>query len=185
MNKMSKNIYTVLHFKAKINGENKVFYHISDAFREYTDLISAVKGWEEERVKPYKCELFLTKEKAVERIEELKQELKNKNELYNGNIIDWIGDVFENLPRKTKKGFHTIRIWVGNSNSSVEIAGLKGRMNFSLSRQSSSDLYDFLQNIDFKYIELYHHKVLKSEADWEDEEQRNEFNKYLCSFFNL
>lgn len=58
-------------------------------------------------------------------------------------------------------------------------------MNFSLSRQSSSDLYDFLQNIDFKYIELYHHKVLKSEADWEDEEGMNEFNKYLCSFFEL
>lgn len=180
---MSKNIYTVLHFKAKINGENKVFYHISDAFREYTDLISAVKGWEDERVKPHKCEIFLTKERAVERIEELKQELENKNELYDGNIIDWIGDVFENLPRKAKKGFNSILIWVNKNNISVEFVGYKGRMTFSLNR--GDDLYDFLQNIDFKYIDLYHHRVLKAEADWEDEEQRNKFNKYLCSFFNL
>lgn len=183
MNKMSKNIYTVLHFKAKINGENKVFYHISDAFREYTDLISAVKGWEEERVKPHKCEIFLTKERAVERIEELKQELENKNELYNGDIIDWIGDVFENLPRKTKKGFNSILIWVNKNDISVEFYGYKGRMIFSLNR--SNDLYNFLQNIDFKYIVLYHHRVLKAEADWEDQKQRNEFDKYLCSFFGL
>lgn len=69
-----------------------------------------------------------------------------------------------------KKGFKSIRIWINKNNISVEFVGYKGRMNFSL--YSSGDLYEFLQNIDFDYIELYHHKVLKAEADWTSEKTK-------------
>lgn len=82
-----------------------------------------------------------------------------------------------------KKGFKSIRIWINKNNISVEFVGYKGRMNFSL--YSGGDLYEFLQNIDFDYIELYHHKVLKAEADWTSEKQRDEFNRYFCNFFDL
>lgn len=81
------------------------------------------------------------------------------------------------------KGFNTIRIWIGKSNVSVEFVGHTGRMRFSLYK--GSDLYDFIQEIDFKYIELYHHKVLKAEADWTDEKQKNEFNRFFCNYFDL
>lgn len=81
------------------------------------------------------------------------------------------------------KGFKMIRIWVGKNNISVEFAGYKGRMSFSLNR--GDDLFDFLHNISFKYIELYHHRILKAEADWEDKKQIDEFDKYLCRFFDL
>lgn len=83
------------------------------------------------------------------------------------------------------KGFFAVIIRVGKNNSSVEFSGYKGRMNFSLSRQSSSDLYDFLQRIDFKYIELYHHKTLKAVAEWTSEKQRKEFENFLCRFYSL
>lgn len=83
------------------------------------------------------------------------------------------------------KGFHTVWIWVGKNSSSVEFQGYKGRMNFSLSRRGNNDLYEFLQNIDFEYIELYHHKVLKAEADWTDEKQRANFENFLCRFYSL
>lgn len=81
------------------------------------------------------------------------------------------------------KGFDTVRIWIGKSNMSVEFVGYTGRMRFSLYK--GSDLYDFIQEIDFKYIELYHNKVLKAEADWTDAEQRNEFNRFFCNYFDL
>lgn len=84
-----------------------------------------------------------------------------------------------------EKGFHTIRIWVGKNSSSVEFGGYKGRMNFNLSRQSNDDLYEFLQNIDFKRIELFHWRVLKAVADWTDEKQRKNFENFLCRFYSL
>ena len=82
-----------------------------------------------------------------------------------------------------KKGLDTVRIWISKSNVSVEFVGYTGRMRFSL--YNGSDLYVVIQNIDFKYIELYHHKVLKAEADWTDEKQRNEFNRFFCNYFDL
>ena len=63
-----------------------------------------------------------------------------------------------------KKGFKLIRIWVNKNDVSIEFQGYKGRMRFSLS--GGSDLYKFLQNINFDHVELYHHKVLKAEADF-------------------
>ena len=84
-----------------------------------------------------------------------------------------------------RKGFNIITIWVGKNNSSIEFSGYKGRMNFSLSRQSSSDLYDFLQNIDFEYIELYHHRTLKAVTEWTSEKQRANFENFLCRFYSL
>ena len=82
-----------------------------------------------------------------------------------------------------KKGFKTIRIWINKSNISIEFQGYKGRMNFSL--YSGSDLYAFLQNINFDYIEVYHHKVLKLEADFTSEEKQQDFYNKLCRYFNL
>lgn len=83
-----------------------------------------------------------------------------------------------------KKGFKTIRIWINKSNISIEFQGYKGRMNFSL--YNGSDLYEFLQNINFDYVELYHHKVLKAEADFTSgEEKQQEFYNKLCKYFNL
>lgn len=84
-----------------------------------------------------------------------------------------------------KKGFFKITIWVGKNNSSVEFSGYKGRMNFGLSRQSSDDLYEFLQNIDFNFIELYHHRMLKATAEWGNEKQRANFENFLCRFYSL
>lgn len=83
-----------------------------------------------------------------------------------------------------KKGFKLIRIWVNKNDVSIEFQGYKGRMRFSL--YSGSDLYEFLQNIDFDYVELYHHKVLKAEADFTDgEEKQQDFYNKLCGYFNL
>ncbi len=95
-------------------------------------------------------------------------------------------EIEKNLERKkqmNKKGLKSIIIWVNKNNISVEFVGYKGRMNFSL--YNGGDLYEFLQNIDFDYIELYHHKVLKAEADWTSEKQRDEFNRYFCNYFDL
>ena len=48
------------------------------------------------------------------------------------------------------------------------------------------DLYEFLQNINFDYVELYHHKVLKAEADFiSGEEKQQDFYNKLCGYFNL
>ena len=82
-----------------------------------------------------------------------------------------------------KKGFKLVRVWVNKNNISVEFQGYKGRMIFSLNR--ASDLYDFLQNIDFDYIEVYHHRVLKLEADFTVEKEQEEFYNQFCKFFNL
>ena len=83
-----------------------------------------------------------------------------------------------------KKGFKLIRIWVNKNDVSIEFQGYKGRMRFSLN--SGCDLYEFLQNIDFDYVELYHHKVLKAEADFTSgEEKQQEFYNKLCGYFNL
>lgn len=57
-------------------------------------------------------------------------------------------------------------------------------MRFSLS--GGGDLYEFLQNINFDYVELYHHKVLKAEADFTSgEEKQQDFYNKLCGYFNL
>lgn len=83
-----------------------------------------------------------------------------------------------------KKGFKLIRIWVNKNDVSIEFQGYKGRMHFSLN--SGGDLYEFLQNIDFDYVELYHHKVLKAEADsTSGEEKQQDFYNKLCGYFNL
>jgi hypothetical protein len=83
-----------------------------------------------------------------------------------------------------KKGFRLIRIWVNKNDVSIEFQGYKGRMHFSLN--SGSDLYEFLQNINFDYVELYHHKVLKAEADFTSvEEKQQDFYNKLCGYFNL
>lgn len=83
-----------------------------------------------------------------------------------------------------KKGFKLIRIWVNKNDVSVEFQGYKGRMHFSLN--SGGDLYEFLQNINFDYVELYHHKVLKTEADFTSgEEKQQDFYNQFCKFFNL
>lgn len=84
-----------------------------------------------------------------------------------------------------KKGFNVVTIWVGKNNSSIEFAGYKGRMIFSLSRQGNNSLYEFLQNIDFGYIELYHHRTLKATAEWTSEKQRANFENFLCRFYSL
>ena len=84
-----------------------------------------------------------------------------------------------------RKGFNIVIIWVGKNNSSIEFTGYKGRMIFSLSRRGSDDLYEFLQNINFKYIELYHLKVLKAAAEWTSEKQRANFENFLCRFYSL
>lgn len=83
-----------------------------------------------------------------------------------------------------KKGFKLIRIWVNKNDVSIEFQGYKGRMHFSLN--SGGDLYEFLQNINFDYVELYHHKVLKAEADFiSGEEKQQDFYNKLCGYFNL
>lgn len=83
-----------------------------------------------------------------------------------------------------KKGFKLIRIWVNKNDVSIEFQGYKGRMHFSLN--SGGDLYEFLQNINFDYAELYHHKVLKAEADFTSgEEKQQDFYNKLCGYFNL
>lgn len=83
-----------------------------------------------------------------------------------------------------KKGFKLIRIWVNKNDVSIEFQGYKGRMHFSLN--SGGDLYEFLQNINFDYVELYHHKVLKAEADFTSrEEKQQDFYNKLCGYFNL
>ena len=97
-------------------------------------------------------------------------------------------EIEKNLERKkkqmNKKGFKLIRIWVNKNDVSIEFQGYKGRMRFSLS--NGSDLYEFLQNIDFDYVELYYYRVLKFEADFtsREEEQQDFYNK-LCKYFNL
>lgn len=83
-----------------------------------------------------------------------------------------------------KKGFKLIRVWVNKNDVSIEFQGYKGRMRFSLS--GGSDLYAFLQNINLDYVELYHHKVLKAEADFTSgEEKQQDFYNKLCGYFNL
>ena len=75
-----------------------------------------------------------------------------------------------------KKGFKLIRIWVNKNDVLIEFQGYKGRMHFSLN--NGGDLYD--------YVELYHHKVLKAEADFTSgEEKQQDFYNKLCKYFNL
>lgn len=96
-------------------------------------------------------------------------------------------EIEKNLERKkqmNKKGFKLVRVWINKNNISIEFQGYTGRMNFSLNR--AGDLYDFLQNISFDYIELYHHRVLKFEADFtEGEEKQQNFYNELCRYFDL
>ena len=85
---LPKNIYLVKHFKAIIDGKEKVFYHITDTVREGSDLKQCVNKDTFGAI-PSECEFFFSIDNAMKRYKELALKAMNEDRMFGDDNNDY------------------------------------------------------------------------------------------------